>query len=112
MRPRPFESISVPRSPKDTYLDIRGRSERLPPGYSRTLTWTFAEAYLFNAAFEDVTVVEVQVNAEFGDAAIAGRHAAFYARAIGNCLWACVRGARPCGSTGATSPSAAATRTS
>lgn len=41
------------------------------------------DAYLFEAAFEGATTVEVQVNAEFGDAATAERHAAFYARAIG-----------------------------
>ena len=41
------------------------------------------DAYLFNATFEGETVVEVQVNAEFGDPVLAERHAAFYARAIG-----------------------------
>ncbi len=41
------------------------------------------DAYLFNATFEGETVVEVQVSAEFGDAVLAERHAAFYARAIG-----------------------------
>ncbi|MDE2852075.1 MAG: hypothetical protein OXP74_15860 [Acidobacteriota bacterium] len=41
------------------------------------------DAFLFNAAYEGETVVEVQVNAEFGDSVLAERHAAFYARAIG-----------------------------
>lgn len=41
------------------------------------------DAYLFNATYEGETVVEVQVNVEFGDGTTAGRHAAFYARAIG-----------------------------
>ncbi len=41
------------------------------------------DAYLFHATFEGEAVVEVQVNAEFGDAVLAERHAAFYARAIG-----------------------------
>lgn len=41
------------------------------------------DAYLFNATFEGEAVVEVQVNAEFGDPVLAERHAAFYARAIG-----------------------------
>ncbi len=41
------------------------------------------DAYLFNATFEGDAVVEVQVNVEFGDVDLAERHAAFYARAIG-----------------------------
>ena len=41
------------------------------------------DAFLFNATFEGEAVVEVQVNVEFGDAVLAERHAAFYARAIG-----------------------------
>ncbi len=41
------------------------------------------DAYLFNATFEGEVVVEVQVNVEFGDPVLAERHAAFYARAIG-----------------------------
>ena len=41
------------------------------------------DAYLFNATFEGEAVVEVQVNVEFGDPVLAERHAAFYARAIG-----------------------------
>ncbi len=49
----------------------------------RADAFALTDAYLFNAAFEGETVVEVQVNAEFGDAATAERHAAFYARAIG-----------------------------
>ncbi|MXX76337.1 MAG: hypothetical protein F4210_16125 [Holophagales bacterium] len=49
----------------------------------RADAFVLTHAFLFNAAFDDETVVEVQVNAEFGDAATAERHAAFYARAIG-----------------------------
>ena len=41
------------------------------------------DAYLFEATFEGDAVVEVQVNVEFGDVDLAERHAAFYARAIG-----------------------------
>ncbi|MYB17440.1 MAG: hypothetical protein F4Y16_00365 [Holophagales bacterium] len=49
----------------------------------RADAFVLTDAYLFDATFEGETVVEVQVNAEFGDAATAWRHAAFYARAIG-----------------------------
>ena len=49
----------------------------------RADAFVLTDAYLFDAAFEDATVVEVQVNAEFGDPVLAERHAAFYARAIG-----------------------------
>ena len=41
------------------------------------------DAYLFDAGFDGGALVEVQVNPEFGDADLAERHAAFYARAIG-----------------------------
>lgn len=49
----------------------------------RADAFVLTDAYLFNAAFEGEAVVEVQVNAEFGDPVLAERHAAFYARAIG-----------------------------
>ena len=49
----------------------------------RADAFVLTDAYLFDATFEGERVVEVQVNAEFGDTVIAERHAAFYARAIG-----------------------------
>ena len=58
-------------------LDTRRMFDRRADAFGLT------DAYLFNATFEHVTVVEVQVNAEFGDAVTAERHAAFFARAIG-----------------------------
>ena len=58
-------------------LDTRRMFDRRAEAFVPT------DAFLFNAAFEGETTVEVQVNVEFGDAATAKRHAAFYARAIG-----------------------------
>jgi len=58
-------------------LDTRRMFDR------RADAFVLTDAYLFSAAFESETIVEVQVNMEFGDAATAGRQAAFYARAIG-----------------------------
>lgn len=63
-------------------LDYAGRDTRSMFD-RRADAFVPTDAYLFDAAFEGETVVEVQVNAEFGDAATAERHAAFYARAIG-----------------------------
>ncbi len=63
-------------------LDAAGRDTRTMFD-RRADAFVPTDAYLFNATFEAETVVEVQVNAEFGDAALAERHAAFYARAIG-----------------------------
>ena len=63
-------------------LDSAGRDTRRMFD-RRADAFVLTDAYLFDAAFEGAMVVEVQVNAEFGDAATAERHAAFYARAIG-----------------------------
>lgn len=63
-------------------LDYAGRDTRRMFD-RRADAFVVADAFLFNATFEAETIVEVQVNAEFGDAVTAERHAAFYARAIG-----------------------------
>lgn len=63
-------------------LDYAGRDGRTMFD-RRADAFVPTDAYLFNATFEGEAVVEVQVNAEFGDAVLAERHAAFYARAIG-----------------------------
>ena len=68
---------SALRSLEYSGLDARRMFDRLADAFVLT------DAYLFNATFESETVVEIQVNAEFGDVATAERHAAFYARAIG-----------------------------
>ena len=68
---------STLRSLEYSGLDARRMFDR------RADAFVLTDAYLFNATFESETVVEIQVNAEFGDVATAERHAAFYARAIG-----------------------------
>lgn len=68
---------STLRSLEYSGLDTRRMFDR------RADAFVLTDAYLFNATFESETVVEIQVNAEFGDVATAERHAAFYARAIG-----------------------------
>ncbi len=68
---------STLRSLDYTGLDTRRMFDR------RVDAFVLTDAYLFDATFEDAMVVEVQVNAEFGDAPTAERHAAFYGRAIG-----------------------------
>ncbi len=68
---------SALRSLDYTGLDTRRMFDR------RADAFVLTDAYLFNATFERETVVEVQVNAEFGDPVLAERHAAFYAQAIG-----------------------------
>ena len=63
-------------------LDYGGRGVRTM--FDRRLdAFVATDAYLFEAGFEGGAVVEVQVNEEFGNADLAERHAAFYARAIG-----------------------------
>ena len=63
-------------------LDDAGRDTRRMFD-RRADAFLLTDAYLFDATFEGTTIVEVQVNAEFGDPVLAERHAAFYARAIG-----------------------------
>ena len=63
-------------------LDYTGRDTRTMFD-RRADAFVPTDAYLFNATFEGEAVVEVQVNVEFGDPVLAERHAAFYARAIG-----------------------------
>ncbi len=63
-------------------LDYAGRDMRRMFD-RRADAFVLTDAYLFNATYEGATAVEVQVNAEFGDADLAERHGAFYARAIG-----------------------------
>ena len=63
-------------------LDYGGRGVRTMFDRRRD-AFVPTEAYLFEAGFEGGTVVEVQVNQEFGDVGDAERHAAFYARAVG-----------------------------
>lgn len=69
----PSDLLSLDRAGRDTRRMFDRREDAFVP----------TDAYLFHATFEGETVVEVQVNAEFGDAVLAERHAAFYARAIG-----------------------------
>ena len=78
----------------------------------RADAFVLTDAYLFDAAFEDATVVEVQVNAEFGDPVLAERHAAFYARAIGQLPAGLRTWVETVWIHRATSPSGAATTTS
>lgn len=68
---------SALRSLDYTGLDTRRMYDR------RVDAFVLTDAYLFDATFRGAMVVEVQVNAEFGDATTAERHAAFYGRAIG-----------------------------
>ena len=75
--------LIVASDPSDLLsLDSAGRGVRTMFD-RRADAFVPTDAYLFNATFEGEAVVEVQVNVEFGDAVLAERHAAFYARAIG-----------------------------
>jgi hypothetical protein len=74
----------ITASDPTTFVDVASAGQGFRWMYDRRVNnWTYVNAYLFNASFDDGLIAEIQINPEFGSSAAALTEAQKYGPVIG-----------------------------